>query len=113
MQPAFADVVQNSIFPDSTATTGVFFAASMSLPWCGPPARGCPKSSMYVAGPATGKTSVGTAGAFFGGAADAGTAMPSRQRRRRTPRAVVRWRLIKLRFALEGADPSRQLGARP
>src|SRR5205823_11074442 len=31
---------------------------------------------------------------------------------RRTPRAVVRWRLIKLRFALEGADPSREFGHR-
>ena len=32
MQPALADVVQNLIFPASTATTGVFFAAIKSLP---------------------------------------------------------------------------------
>ena len=32
MQPALADVAQNLIFPGSTATTGVFFAAIKSLP---------------------------------------------------------------------------------
>ena len=46
MQPALADVVQNFTLPASAATTGVFFAASRSLPWCGPPARCWPKSSV-------------------------------------------------------------------
>ena len=32
MQPALADVVQNSTFPLSTATTGVFFTPTRSLP---------------------------------------------------------------------------------
>src|SRR5207248_8737938 len=107
MQPALTEVVQNSTLPASAATTGVFFVATRSLPWCGPPARGWPKSSMYVAGPATGKISVGT---LFAPAAEPGTARPSRSSRRRTPRAVVRWRRIKLRFALEGADPSSRNG---
>jgi len=31
-------------------------------------------------------------------------------RRKRAPRAVVRWRLIKLRFALEGHDLTRIVG---
>src|SRR4051794_21341280 len=53
--------------------------------------------------------SVGTPFALT--AADADPARPSARSRRRTPRAVVRWRLIKLRFALEGVDPSRQFGA--
>src|SRR6478609_3895695 len=43
-------------------------------------------------------------------AAEAPPARPSRRSRRRTPRAVVRWRLIKLRVALEGPDPSREAG---
>src|ERR1051325_5608914 len=43
-------------------------------------------------------------------AAAAPPARPSRRNRRRTPRAVVRWRLIKLRFAREGTDPSREAG---
>src|SRR5712671_5505167 len=115
MQPALADVVQNLTFPGSTATTGVFLAAIRSLPWCGPPGRACPKSSMYVVGPATGKISVGTE-PFGATAATAVPARPSTQRRRRTPRAPVRWHIIKLRFALdggfalEGADPSRHFG---
>src|SRR5947209_3052178 len=67
---------------------------------------------MYVVGPATGKTSVGTV-PFAGVAADAAPARPSARSRRRTPRAVVRWRLIKLRFALEGVDPSRHIGVSP
>src|SRR6266550_6370715 len=37
-------------------------------------------------------------------------ATPSAQKRRRTPRAPVRWHISKLRFALEGADPSRHFG---
>jgi len=102
MQPALADVVQNFTLPASAATTGVFLRAIRSLPSCVPPPRGCPKSSMYVVAPATGKTSVGTDAAFGCFAADAGPARPNRRRRRRAPRAVVRWRLIKLRFAREG-----------
>src|ERR1051325_2798488 len=109
MQPAVADVVQNSILPLSTATAGDFFVARMSLPWCGPPARGWPKSSPYVVGAATGKMRVGTTP--FIGAADAAPARPrSAAKRRSTPRAVVRWRLIKLRFALEGWHPTPDRG---
>src|SRR5689334_20122422 len=68
---------------------------------------------MYVAAPATGKINTGTA-PFFGTAADAAPAMPSSASRSRTPRAdVVRWRLIKLRVTLEGADPTRQIGDSP
>src|SRR5439155_19646773 len=101
MQPAVAEVVQNWIVPLSTATAEALRPASRSLPWCGPPARGCPKSAWYVVGAATGKISVGTAPGF-GEAADAVPARPrSREKRRATPRAVVRWRPIKLRFALE------------
>src|SRR3984893_15876344 len=45
------------------------------------------------------------------GVADADPASrPSAARRRSTPRAVVRWRLIKLRFALEGRHPTRPFG---
>jgi hypothetical protein len=44
MQPAGAEVVQNLIFPSSTATTGDFLGARMSLPSWRPCARGSPKS---------------------------------------------------------------------
>src|SRR3954471_20788058 len=43
-------------------------------------------------------------------AAAAVPARPRTQRRRRTPRAPVRWRVIKLRFSLEAPDPSRPPG---
>ncbi len=44
MQPARAEVVQNLIFPSSTATTIDFLGASTSLPSCVPCGRGSPKS---------------------------------------------------------------------
>ena len=46
MQPADAEVVQNLTFPASAARASDRFAAMMSIPWWGPPARGCPKSSV-------------------------------------------------------------------
>src|SRR4051795_4768085 len=61
MQPAVAEVVQNCTVPASTATAGACLSARMSFPWCGPPARGAPKSSLYVTEPTTGKISFGTA----------------------------------------------------
>ena len=44
MQPARAEVVQNLIFPSSTATAGERFGARMSFPSCWPCGRGSPKS---------------------------------------------------------------------
>ena len=46
MQPAEAEVVQNSTLPASAASANDFLAATMSIPWCGPPGRGAPKSSV-------------------------------------------------------------------
>src|SRR2546421_763095 len=63
MQPAVAEVVQTLTFPASAATASARFGARRSLPWCGPPARGSPKSSWYCTGPTTGKMIPG----FFGG----------------------------------------------
>ncbi|TML90284.1 MAG: LysM peptidoglycan-binding domain-containing protein [Actinobacteria bacterium] len=40
-------------------------------------------------------------------------ARPATRTRRATPRAVVRWRFIKLRFALEGPHPTRVAGRTP
>jgi hypothetical protein len=60
MQPAAADVVQNFTVPDSTAIAGALRAARMSFPWCDPPARGAPKSSVYDTEPTIGNTSFGT-----------------------------------------------------
>ena len=55
MQPARAEVVQNLTFPASTATTGDFLGARMSLPSWRPCGRGSPKSFVYRYGPTTGK----------------------------------------------------------
>src|SRR5438067_12069755 len=114
MQPAAREVVQYWTFPASAATVGDFFAATMSLPWCGPPGRGAPKSSTYCTRPTTGKmTCAGTVLAAKATAAPAAT--PIAVTRKRTPRAVVRWRLIgerALRFALEGSDSTKRLGVR-
>src|SRR3954471_1439161 len=90
MQPALADVVQNLTFPASAATAIAFRAAMMSLPWCGPPARASPKSSVYSASPTTGKTSFGVAARSARAVATRTTARPAR-RRRGVARAVVRW----------------------
>ena len=46
MQPALAERVQNSTLPASAARARLRFGAMMSIPWCGPPARGWPKSSV-------------------------------------------------------------------
>src|SRR6266542_3821342 len=101
MQPAAEEVVQNLTLPDSTATAAALRGAMMSFPSWRPWARASPKSSGYVVGPTTGK--MGLAGGFFGGvwalAEPPAAARPSPSRRRSTPRAVVRWRLIKLRRA--------------
>src|SRR4051794_34285624 len=110
MQPAVADVVQNSILPLSTATAGAFRAARMSFPRCAPPARGCPKSSWELGAAATGEINVGTPLGCDGAAAAVPARPRVRAKRRTTPRAVVRWRLIKLRFALEGRHPTRLCG---
>src|SRR3954468_13909009 len=60
MQPAVAEVVQNFTLPDSTAIAGALRSARRSFPSCAPPARGAPKSSLYVTSPITGNTSRGT-----------------------------------------------------
>src|ERR671937_2139864 len=103
MQPAARDVVQYFTVPDSAATAGDFFADIKSLPWCAPPARGAPKSSMYVTCPTTGKMM--WSGTFGGPAPAVPAARPTIAARKRTPRAVVRWRLMggrALRVASEG-----------
>ena len=46
MQPALAECVQNSTLPASAASARLRLAAIMSIPWCAPPGRGWPKSSM-------------------------------------------------------------------
>src|SRR5919197_5009718 len=106
MQPALAEVVQNLTVPLSAATAIAFRGARMSMPWWGPPARGWPKSSSYVTGPTTGNT----IGAAAGGAAAAGAVNAPMAAASRSPRAVVRWRLIGLRFALEGRHPTPDSG---
>src|ERR671939_628559 len=90
MQPALRDVVQYFTLPASAATAGDFLAATRSLPWCGPPGRGAPKSSTYCTSPTTGKTM--WAGGFASRDASAVPAVtPRSAAARRTPRAVVRW----------------------
>src|SRR6266536_6198247 len=138
MQPAELELVQILTVPASAATASAFRGAMMSLPWCGPCGRGAPKSFVYCTRPTTGNTIrlavtradgvvVGLGVAGFGlvigpvppsaspefpGCAEATPAeRPSSRRRRETPRAVVRWRRIKLRFALEGPNPSRGFGS--
>jgi hypothetical protein len=141
MQPARQDVVWNLTVPASAATASARRGAMMSLPSWPPLPRASPKSSVYVDVPTTGKISRGTPfliGACFGAAtgvfgsaslggatgfvfhgsgspgeaAALGTARP-RRRRKRIPRAVVRW-LIKagLRFALEGPYGNGESGVR-
>ena len=101
MQPALAELVQNSTLPASTASARLRLVAMMSFPWCVPPARGSPKSSLYVTAPTTGKTS------FCGTAALAPPARVKRARARtRVPRAVVRWLIMGLPVASEGPDPT-------
>src|SRR5437667_12467610 len=58
MQPAVAEVVQNSTLPASTASARARFGAMTSIAWCGPPGLGSPKSSVYDVVPSTGKTIV-------------------------------------------------------
>src|SRR5438034_10772411 len=60
MQPAVADDVQSLTVPASATTAGERRGARMSIPWCGPPARGSPKSSVYETVPTTGKIRRGT-----------------------------------------------------
>src|SRR5215210_3600441 len=111
MQPALADVVQYLIVPASAATAGDRFAAIRSFPWCPPPDRGAPKSSVYVTAPTTGNTM--WSGVFGAAAPAVPAAKPRIAARKRTPRAVVRWRLIgerALRFALEGSEVSTRFG---
>ena len=45
MQPALAELFQNSTLPASTASARLRLVAMMSIPWCVPPGRGWPKSS--------------------------------------------------------------------
>src|SRR5919198_2804738 len=93
MHPAACEVVQYLTVPDSAATAGDLFADIRSLPWCAPPGRGAPKSSTYVTCPTTGKMM--WSGTFGVTAAAGPAARPSMTARKRTPRAVVRWRLIR------------------
>src|SRR3954452_5530344 len=109
MQPALADVVQNLIFTASAATAIAFRAAMMSFPWCGPPARASPKSSVYTASPTTGKTSFGVAARSARAVATRTTARPARSRRG-VARAVVRCLTMERRRSgapLEVPDPTR------
>jgi hypothetical protein len=67
---------------------------------------------MYATLPTTGKMMC--SGTVAAKATAEPTARPIVAARTRNPRAVVRWRLMRgraLRFALEGWDGSRQLGA--
>src|SRR5438067_3039604 len=100
MQPAVAELVQNLIFPASAARASARLGARMSIPWCGPPGLGAPKSSMYSTGPSTGKTIVcgGCAGAA-GTRPYPAVALPATRVTRpasvraRVPRVVVRKRV--------------------
>ena len=101
MQPALAEVVQNSTLPASAARARLRLPAMMSFPWCGPARAGWPKSSMYVTVPSTGKT------IFCGAAALAAAArVRSASARTRVPRAVVRWRSW-APVVLEGPEASQ------
>src|SRR3954454_18448551 len=66
---------------------------------------------MYCTGPTTGKTM--WSGTFGAAAPAVPTAKPRIAARKRTPRAVVRWRLMReraLRFASEGQEGSSSFG---
>src|SRR3954447_12867753 len=111
MQPALRDVVQYFTVPASAATAGDRFAAIRSFPSCAPPDRGAPKSLMYCTWPTSGKTM--WSGTFGAAARAVPATRPMIAARKRTPRAVVRWRLIReraLRFASEGSEPSSVFG---
>ena len=59
MQPALADVVQNSTLPASAATPASLHGAMRSLPWCGPLRRAGRRSRpCRSTAPTTGKTIV-------------------------------------------------------
>src|SRR5215204_6530552 len=104
MQPAREDVVQKLTFPASTATAGALRVDMRSFPSCEPCPRASPKSSLYVAAPTIGKISAGT----FAVAPDTPTARPrDAKRRRKTPRAVVRWRGIGSGSRSKGRNLSR------
>src|SRR5438105_2149096 len=94
MQPALAEVVQYFTRPASAATAGDFFTAMRSLPWCGPPGRGAPKSSWYCTSPTTGKMMCPGAVAVRADAVEIPTAKPRIGARKRNPRAVVRLLII-------------------
>ena len=117
MQPARAEVVQSVTVPASAATASARRGAMMSIPSWLPWPRGSPKSLPKLAWPTTGKTIVWAAfavgpplffapGSFGGPAAAAPVPRAARRVRKRTPRAVVRWRSMRLRFALEAPYPS-------
>src|SRR5919201_6041160 len=110
MQPAAADVVQYFTLPASAATAGDFFVAMMSLPWWRPCPRGAPKSLVYATSPTTGKMSRGTFPRAAPAAAEA-TARPSIAARKKKPRAVVRWRLIRERGHSGARPKGRRLAA--
>src|SRR3954467_11148567 len=112
MQPALRDVVQYFTVPASAATAGDRFAAIRSFPSCAPPDRGAPKSLMYCTWPTSGKTM--WSGTFGAAARAVPATRPMIAARKRTPRAVVRWRLIRgraLRFASEGSEGTRAVGS--
>src|SRR5215208_261017 len=137
MQPADPECVQNLTLPASAATAKALRGAIKSFPSCAPCERGAPKSFVYCTFPTTGKTirsadtraagAVVCAGFGFGlgfvagpgppspgwvpvDAAATPAVRPSARMRESPPRAVVRWRRIKLRFALEGRNPSKGSG---
>src|SRR5215471_15556122 len=112
MQPARAEVVQNLIRPSSTATTGAFFGARMSLPSWRPWPRGSPKSFVYRYGPTTGKT-IGLAVTAPPDCAETAAAPATRAAARiaTTPRTVLR-RFRMLRTASEaGRVPTGPAGS--
>src|SRR5919204_2869754 len=98
MQPALAELVQNSTLPASAASASARFGAMMSIPWCGPPARASPKSSEYDTVPSTGKTIV------VGGLRELAAAIPAR-RVTRTAKARARVAVVRKRFT---GGPKRQ-----
>src|SRR5512133_806710 len=125
MQPALADRVHRWTLPASAATTGVCRAATRSLPWWVPPARGTPKSSEKVVLPTTGNT-IRAGGAEVATVArdrcTAASATRPRAAAQRRIRAVVRGKRIlgRARKRLQAtrvcgaeAPPARRAALRP
>ena len=140
MQPAFAESVQNLILPASGATAERVARGQDVVPFLVARSGAARRNrSWYCAGPTTredeprrrrrfaaGLVEVSARAGLtlvrpgpscpgycvgFGDAAATPAEKPSSSKREIPPRAVVRWRRIRLRFALEGPNPSKGSGA--